>query len=225
MSKDRLSPTALPRIILLMGREGQNQSCLFTCGLVMSQGGIVDTELMHHGSIALNPSELLRLRDAAGRQLSVVHGIAWITQESDSCDHVVRAGEHFRFDRDGLALVWPLDDAVRLLLEDGIVAEHPTQQEPITVTRNNWFAHSPELERRARRMRTEAIGQATWLVLAMLAKGLNTLMGQIGQVLAAVFQAVHTARELRTLSDSTLKGIGQRRGQISRVARTPPHWM
>lgn len=191
----------------------------------------MDSELMRQGSIALNPGELLRLRNAAGRHLSVVRGTVWITQAGDSCDHVIRAGEHFCFDRGGLALVWPLgadaSEATRLVLEDGIATqagERKTGVERISVTRENGLAFLPEFERRARRMRAAAIGEVTGLVLAALARRLNTLWGQISQILAAAFYAVHTARELPALSDSLLKDIGVQRDKISRLAQLPPHW-
>jgi hypothetical protein len=181
----------------------------------------MDAELMHRGSIALNQGELLPVRDAAGRCISVVHGSVWITQEGDTCDHVVRAGEHFHFDRDGLALVWPLNDAARLVLEDGIVAQHPSQPQLVAVTRNNGFAQSPALQRRARRMRSEAIGRAAGLVLATIAQSLKQLWGQITQVLAAAFEAPHTARRLPVLSDSMLKDIRLHRDQVRRLSQTP----
>jgi uncharacterized protein YjiS (DUF1127 family) len=184
----------------------------------------MDTELMRQGSIALNQGEILRVRDAASRCIGVMRGTVWITQEGDTCDHVVRAGEHFCFDRSGLALVWPLNDAARLVLEDGIVTEHRAALQSIAVTRDNGLARAPELERRARRMRSEAIGRATGLVLAALARSVKTLWGQISPVLMAAVQAVHTARELPALSDSMLKDIGLQRDQINRIAQTPRHW-
>jgi uncharacterized protein YjiS (DUF1127 family) len=181
----------------------------------------MDTELLHRGSIALNQGELLRVRDAAGRNLCVVRGAVWITQEGDTCDHVVRAGEHFRFDRDGLALVWPLNEAARLVLEEGIVAQHPSQPQRVAVTRTNGFVLAPALERRARRMRSEAIGQAMGQALAMLAQSLKPLWGQLRQVLAAAMRAPHTARRLPALSDSMLKDIGLHRDQVRRLSQTP----
>jgi uncharacterized protein YjiS (DUF1127 family) len=189
----------------------------------MSQGGTVDNELMYQGSIGLAPGNILRVREAAGRCVGIVRGTVWITQAGDTCDHLVRAGGHFCFDRDGLALVWPLGDSVRLLLEQGIVAQ-PSPPEPLAVTRNNWFVYLPALEHRARRMRSEAIGQAIGLGLATLAQSLKALWRQISPVVAAAFQAVNTARNLPALSDSTLKDIGLRRDQISRLAQAPAHW-
>jgi len=59
-----------------------------------------------------------RLRNASGRHLSVVGGTVWITQQGDPRDPVLDAGESFRFDRDGLALVTPLGGTAQVVLED-----------------------------------------------------------------------------------------------------------
>lgn len=179
----------------------------------------MDTELMHKGSIRLNSGEMLRLRDVADRYLGVVRGSVWVTQEGDTRDHVVRAGEHFRFDRGGLALVWPLDDTASLVLEDGIVRENKFEPQVIAVTRNNWFAHLPELERRAHRMRAEAIGQATGQALAALANGLKSLWHQASQVLSASIYALQTARKLPSLGDSTVADNDVHRDRIDRLSK------
>jgi hypothetical protein len=180
----------------------------------------MDTGLIHNGSIALNRGETLRVRDAAGRYLGVVSGAVWLTQEDDTRDHVVRAGEHFRFDRGGLALVRPIDGMVKLVLEDGLVAERKAEPQVISVTRDVWLAYSPELERRARRLRAEAIGQAIGLTLAALAYGLTMLWGQIARAFSAVIRALHTARQLPSLGDSTVHDIGLHRDRIIRIANT-----
>lgn len=60
----------------------------------------------------------LRLRNASGRHLSVIGGTVWITQQGDPSDPVLEAGESFRFDRDGLALVTPLGGSAQVVLED-----------------------------------------------------------------------------------------------------------
>ena len=64
----------------------------------------------------------LRLNNAAGRHLSVVSGVVWITQQGDLGDPVLKSGETFRFDRGGLALVTPLGGPAQVLLEDGLRA-------------------------------------------------------------------------------------------------------
>lgn len=69
------------------------------------------------GVIRLERSRPLRLQRANGRRLSVVSGTVWITQQGDPRDPVLEAGETFRFDDDGLALVTPLGGAAQVVLE------------------------------------------------------------------------------------------------------------
>jgi uncharacterized protein YjiS (DUF1127 family) len=69
------------------------------------------------GVIGLTPGAPLRLQDAAGRHLSVVDGTVWVTQQGDPRDPVLAAGETFRFDRNGLALVTPLSGPAQVVLE------------------------------------------------------------------------------------------------------------
>jgi len=70
------------------------------------------------GVIQIARGAPLRLRNASGRHLSVVGGTVWITQQADPRDPVLDAGESFRFDRDGLALVTPLGGPAQVMLED-----------------------------------------------------------------------------------------------------------
>jgi len=70
------------------------------------------------GAIQIAREAPLRLLDARGRHLSVVGGTVWITQQADPRDPVLEAGESFRFDRDGLALVTPLGGPAQVVLED-----------------------------------------------------------------------------------------------------------
>lgn len=74
------------------------------------------------GALRLARGEPLRLQDPAGRHLSVLDGSVWVTQQGDPSDPVLAAGETFRFDRNGLALVTPIGGAAQVLLEDGLGA-------------------------------------------------------------------------------------------------------
>jgi hypothetical protein len=61
-----------------------------------------------HGRLALREDATLRVDDAKGKVLYVWQGSVWLTQETDSRDHLLRAGERFQLDRAGTALVSPL---------------------------------------------------------------------------------------------------------------------
>jgi hypothetical protein len=47
----------------------------------------------------------LRIRDGKGFDLQVAAGCLWVTQQGDTTDHVLEAGESFRVTRDGDTLV------------------------------------------------------------------------------------------------------------------------
>ncbi len=52
---------------------------------------------------------VLRLRQAAGTQITVLTGCAWATQEDDTRDIVLPRGSRFVLDRQGLAVVQMLE--------------------------------------------------------------------------------------------------------------------
>lgn len=52
---------------------------------------------------------VLRLRHAAGTQITVLTGCAWATQEDDTRDIVLPRGSRFVLDRQGLAVVQMLE--------------------------------------------------------------------------------------------------------------------
>ena len=53
----------------------------------------------------LAPNELVKLDGARGTTLRVTHGTLWITQQDDTRDVVLSAGDVFTIDRSGLTLV------------------------------------------------------------------------------------------------------------------------
>ena len=170
----------------------------------------MDTALMSQGSIELRQGEPLSLRDAAGRYIAVVSGTVWVTQEGDQSDYIVSAGEHFRFDRDGLALVMCLDGTAKLVLENGLITPHKPESPVVSVTRDNWFVHLPELKREARRTRDEAIGQA----FADLFGGLRSLSGRLFGAISLAIRNRRSTQELRSLDDRILRDIGLDRDQV-----------
>ncbi|MGZ3158745.1 MAG: DUF2917 domain-containing protein [Burkholderiaceae bacterium] len=72
------------------------------------------------GSVALRQEQHLRLRDALGWTIKAVSGTIWITQESDSRDIVLKAGDSFVLDRPGSTLVSPLGDAKLCLKRENL---------------------------------------------------------------------------------------------------------
>lgn len=118
----------------------------------------MDTGLRHQGLRTINPGEVLRLRDAAGRHLTVVQGSVWITQHGDRNDAVLDSGASFRFDRNGLSLVQSLDGAASVVLEEGLVPENETGRAAGAAEQRAWqLAHSEPFQRQARRLRAQTL--------------------------------------------------------------------
>jgi hypothetical protein len=63
-----------------------------------------------HGRLAIADGSTLRVDDGKGMLLYVWHGSVWLTQERDPRDHLLKAGESFRIDRAGTALLSPLGE-------------------------------------------------------------------------------------------------------------------
>lgn len=187
--------------------------------------GLLHTELTHRGLVTLAERGVLRFEGAAGRHIGVVRGIVWVTQHGDARDHVLRAGESFRFDREGLALVVALSGAAGIVLEDGLVplpaADHgelPAAQPVIAATYEAWLEHKDEFEREARRQRAQAFAE----FFAGLGRALKAAWAGLGRSLSETLLVQRTGRELRGLSDHVLKDIGVRRDQIDCIARRVP---
>lgn len=58
-----------------------------------------------HGSTAIPHGGLLVIEDGKGIAVEVWDGELWITQAHDRRDHLVRAGDSFRLEREGQVLV------------------------------------------------------------------------------------------------------------------------
>jgi len=118
----------------------------------------MDTGLRHQGTRTINPGELLQLRDAAGRHLTVAQGAVWITQHGDRRDPVLESGARFRFERDGLSIVQALGGPATVVLEEGLKPENQTGRKADSSEQRAWqLAHSEPFERRARRMRAQTL--------------------------------------------------------------------
>lgn len=118
----------------------------------------MDTGLRHQGMRTINPGELLQLRDAAGRHLTVVQGAVWVTQHGDWRDAVLESGASYRFDRNGLSIVQALGSPATVVLEEGLEPADPAGRKAGQVEPQAWkLAHSERFERRARRMRADTL--------------------------------------------------------------------
>lgn len=184
--------------------------------------GLLPTESMHKGLVTLAERGVLRFEGAAGRHIGVVRGIVWVTQHGDARDHVLRAGESFRFDRDGLALVVALSGAAGVVLEDGLVplpgagdGALPAARQVIAATYEAWLAHKDDYEREARRLRALAFAE----FFAGLGRALKAAWVGLRRALSQTLLVQRTGRELRELSDHVLKDIGVRRDQVDCIAR------
>ena len=60
---------------------------------------------------------LLLVRHPRGKGVAVFHGHAWVTQEGDSRDVMLGAGESFALDQPGTAIVQALQDTSLLVFE------------------------------------------------------------------------------------------------------------
>ncbi|MBI3376301.1 MAG: DUF2917 domain-containing protein [Betaproteobacteria bacterium] len=110
----------------------------------------MDSATRLQAGLTLNRGELLRLRNAAGRHLTVVQGSVWITQDGDPRDPVLESGASFRFDRNGLSLVMSLGGPAILVLEEGLA--------PDPVGQRAWqLARSKPFQRQSRRMKAETL--------------------------------------------------------------------
>jgi hypothetical protein len=67
----------------------------------------------HGATIDMEPRETVTLPDVRGATLRVAQGTVWITQERDPQDVVLRAGDAWVVERDGLTVL-EAQDAVRL---------------------------------------------------------------------------------------------------------------
>lgn len=64
----------------------------------------------------LAKGDFLRVVDAMGQGIAVVHGMVWVTQEGDRRDHFLSDGNSFVFDRPGTAIVEAVNDTRLLVL-------------------------------------------------------------------------------------------------------------
>jgi hypothetical protein len=67
---------------------------------------------LDHGPIRLEPRQIVRILEGAGRRICVREGTVWITEASEPGDIVLEPGRCYSLKRDGLALITGLDASV-----------------------------------------------------------------------------------------------------------------
>jgi len=67
-------------------------------------------ETVRH-ALTLGRGDMLRIVDGDGLLVQVAQGQVWLTQERDHRDIVLTAGESFRLERAGLALIYAMEAA------------------------------------------------------------------------------------------------------------------
>lgn len=111
-----------------------------------------------HTFTELAAGAIHRVADGAGTTIAVVRGRVWITQESDPSDRVIDAGESFRLDRPGLALVQALADASLLILDSASGAAERFGGPDRSASERRFSAW--ELEAVARRAHSDMVADA-----------------------------------------------------------------
>ena len=91
----------------------------------------MDTSLTQ-ATTKLAKGEILRVDNALGQSIAVVHGMVWVTQEGDRRDTFLSDGESFVFDQRGTALAQAITDT-SLLAFVGEAAE-VIEAEPASAT-------------------------------------------------------------------------------------------
>ena len=69
-------------------------------------------------AIGMPRGRTLRIEDGRGALVLVREGEVWLTQEGSTKDHILTAGQSFRLDRDGVALVYSFRRSVLAVARD-----------------------------------------------------------------------------------------------------------
>jgi Protein of unknown function (DUF2917) len=77
--------------------------------------------------IALQARTVHRIDNGRGQQVTCVRGVVWVTQEHDSRDIILSAGQSAVLDRRGLAVVYAFKDA---LVTVGAAMQLPAPSRP-----------------------------------------------------------------------------------------------
>ena len=75
--------------------------------------------------VTLDRGQVITLDDAAGTRIVLRSGTVWVTQEDDSNDHIVGAGDEIVVGRDGRTVIQALQQAWISINEAPGVANDP----------------------------------------------------------------------------------------------------
>ena len=88
--------------------------------------------------VDLAAREMLQLPDVRGTTLRVTRGIVWITQENDTQDIVLRAGDNWVVERNGLTIVEAQNDATFCAVGRDVAAWLPARKPAAAPA---WWTH------------------------------------------------------------------------------------
>ena len=71
---------------------------------------------LNQDGLCLKTKQVVKVRGGRGRSIVCDSGSVWVTQVGDPRDVILRAGESFRLDREGLAVVQALEPVSRLAI-------------------------------------------------------------------------------------------------------------
>lgn len=78
----------------------------------------MNIELNQNG-LCLKPKQLVKVRGGLGYSIACDSGSVWVTQDGDPRDVVLRAGESYTLEREGLAVVQALEPAAISIAQAG----------------------------------------------------------------------------------------------------------
>ena len=82
---------------------------------------------MNLAATFLKRGQLQRVQDAQGSLVLCLSGSLWLTQEGDTRDIVLEAGDEARIDHDGLSILSALSDASFVLSHDRAALDVPVR--------------------------------------------------------------------------------------------------
>jgi hypothetical protein len=215
--KDRLSPLTLAEMMRSFGMEWKRVQCRYPFLMRMCKGDPMKPEFPHHTTL-MRRGALLRLQGAPGLRIVSVRGTLWITQQDDTRDWVLAAGESLALERLGTVLINAIRDDAALSYERGIRAEFRRGTSPSPGRTKQPLASTIACIRPRYDVTTlagRAIATRRHLVEAearwMRAEVMALLLSRAADALRAVFSHL-VARPVAAITDAFVRQADKRRG-------------